>query len=414
MSDAQRAFYGWKLLFVLWLGLAVVMGSTVYGAGVINAAMAPALHLDRSSLGGGFALFQWMSGLPAPLVALCVNRKGARFTLALGSVILLAGAAAMALFVRTGLQFSLVFGVVIGLAAVTAGPLAAQAVVARWFTRRRARAMALLLTAPAFGGFVAAPLFNGVITAHHGDWRAGWWVIAGGAVLTGLASVFLVRNAPEDIGQAADGGGAVQGGPPPLPEGASPDMAAIVRTPAFLVMLLAVIGLFGGFMLFAAHGALHLRDVGFSPAQTAASVSVVFLSLLCGNLLFAAIGDHVQPRYLLTAAALMLGLGLLLVIKPAGAPGLYLYAVLLGGGFGLGFSSLMVLPGVLFGQQAYVSIIGMLLALSTTAGALAAFGAGVSFDHWGGYAIAFRVAAGLSLLGGVLALWLRPPPAPAG
>lgn len=407
MAEQDR-FYGWGLLVALWIVLLINMGFTVYGSSVINAAMAAQLGFDRSALGGAFAIFQWMSGLPGPLVAICVTRLGARSTLLLGSGLLVLGAACMALITETVLQFTLIFGVLMGLAAVVGGPLAAQATIARWFVRRRALAMSLTLTGPAIGGFVAPLLFDRVIANSGGDWRAGWWLVALGGAITALVTLFFVREAPaQDQGEAspvAASAGSVAREPAP-----SLEFGQVLRTPAFWLMIASLVGLFAGFMMFAAHGVIHLQDIGYTSAQAASSFSTMFLALLGGNLLFAILGDRIESRVLLSAALLVFAAGLLLAFGPSGVAGLYIYPVLLGGGFGFGFSTMMILPGQYFGDRAYVAIMGVILALSTTYGAIGAFGAGFSFDHFGSYAPAFYCVVVLSLVGAILALFLRAP-----
>src|SRR5208283_3795472 len=141
----------------------------VVGPSVINAYMAADLHLSRSTLGLSFAVFQWMAGIPALLVAMCVNRKGVRFTLTLGSLLLVLGAVVMALFVRTGAQAVLAFGVIIGLGVITGGPLASQAGISRWFVNRRAFAISVLLSGGSVGAFIAPTAVNRVIEACHGS-----------------------------------------------------------------------------------------------------------------------------------------------------------------------------------------------------------------------------------------------------
>ncbi len=117
----QASFYGWKLVVVLWLILFANMGFPMAGGSIANAYMASDLHLSRTTVGLAFAIFTWMVGLLAPLVALIVNKKGVRFTLLVGSLFLLAGSIIMALFVHTGAQLIAVFGVLIGLGSITGG-----------------------------------------------------------------------------------------------------------------------------------------------------------------------------------------------------------------------------------------------------------------------------------------------------
>src|SRR5215470_4226997 len=94
---ATTRFYGWKLLAAYWLVLFCVLGWPPYGSGVINYAMSQHLGFDRTMLGSLYSVLMFASGLPAPLVAMLVARKGIRFTLILGSLLLLAASLFMAL-----------------------------------------------------------------------------------------------------------------------------------------------------------------------------------------------------------------------------------------------------------------------------------------------------------------------------
>jgi len=152
----QTSFYGWKLLVVFWLILFTSFAFPLYGASVVNAYMATDLRMDRSALGLAYGLFQWMVGLPAPLVAILINKRGVRFTATLGCLIVLAGSLLMALAVRTTLEVNIVFSVIIGLGALAAGVLGAQSCIGQWFVKGKARAITLVHTGSGIGGFVAA------------------------------------------------------------------------------------------------------------------------------------------------------------------------------------------------------------------------------------------------------------------
>ena len=96
----KAGFYGWKLLAVFWLIVFTNFAFPLYGASVINTYMAADLHMNRAALGAAYGFFQWMVGLPAPLVAICINKKGVRFTMLAGCLTVLAGALLMAFAVR--------------------------------------------------------------------------------------------------------------------------------------------------------------------------------------------------------------------------------------------------------------------------------------------------------------------------
>ncbi len=416
--ERPRSFYGWKLLAALWLILLINLAFPLYGAGVVNTYMATALRFDRGTLGFGFAICQWMTGLPGPLVALCVNRLGARFTLALGTGFALAGALLMALLVHTGTQYELAFGLIVGAGIVTAGPIPTQSCIARWFTRRKALAISLLLTGPSIGGFIAPRVLDSLI-AHFGtNWRAGWWLMAGLSCAAMLLALAFVKESPAAIGQAPDGlaerSAEIEPGAPWAKRGVfrtAEDWAIgeVLRSRTIWLIILAALGFSTGYSVYLAHGVIHLRDLGYTPAQAASSFSIMMLAMLAGTLAVGAVGDRIEPRYLWAAGSASFGAGMLLSLHATGTAGLYVYAVFLGVGFGMAFASIMTLPANYFGAKAYPVIIGIVTAVGTTSGALGAFLAGYSYDHIGSYSPAFDVIAIACFAGSFLALLLMPP-----
>jgi MFS family permease len=73
----------------------------------------------------------------------------------------------------------------------------------------------------------------------------------------------------------------------------------------------------------------------------------------------------------------------------------------------------MALPANYFGMRAYAPVLGILMAVGTTAGAAGPFAAGYTFDHFGSYTPAFYWVSGLSFAAAVLLLFMRPPVKPA-
>ena len=107
---------------------------------------------------------------------------------------------------------------------------------------------------------------------------------------------------------------------------------------------------------------------------------------------------------------------MILALEASGVAGLYLYAVCLGVGFGASFSCLMTLPGNYYGARAYASVLGVMIAVGTTAGAGGPYLAGKVYDHYGSYAPTFYSVAGLSFAAAAALLFATPPvrrPAPS-
>jgi MFS family permease len=414
----EASFYGWKLVAVLWLILFANMGFPMISGSVANAYMASDLHLSRTTVGLAFAIFTWVVGLLAPFVALLVNKKGVRFTLLLGSLFLLAGCIFMALFVHTGAQLIAVFGVLIGLGAITGGLLPAVAGINRWFVKRKARAFSIIATAAAAGAIVAPPVLIYLIQSSHGNWRIAWWLSAALAAAAALLAALFVKESPADLGQLPDGSAGAADVAAAAASGNrlrvyrnSEDwtLAEALRTPALWWTIVAGLGFGAGFTLFAAHAVLHLRDQGLSPAQIASSLSLYALLNLCGMLFVGAIGDHIEPRLILSLSMLVEGIGLLMLLRASSAANLYLYPVFLGLGIGAASPSTLALLANWFGNKPYASLVGYISAAGFTFGAIASYGAGYAYDHFHSYALAFYPCSLCCFLGFVILLFVRPP-----
>src|SRR6516162_3978929 len=201
----RKAFYGWTLLFVFWVIIILNFAFPTFGTSVVNTYMAEAMHLSRSKLGLAFSVFSLMAGLPGPIVAASINKLGIRATLMIGTLLTSCGALLMAAYVKTTSQAILVLGLIVGAGAAMAGTVAPQVGVARWFHRKRARAMSLMLTASGIGGFIAVPTLNAVIARDQANWRAAWWLMASMSLLAAIVSALFVKNSPEQMGQVPDG-----------------------------------------------------------------------------------------------------------------------------------------------------------------------------------------------------------------
>jgi MFS family permease len=403
------------LLFIEFANFAFPL----YGSSVINAYMAAGLHFDRRTLGLAFAVFHWLHGVPAPLVALCVNRRGARFTLVTGGLLVAGGALLMSAFARTSTHVVLAYGIIIGLGTAAGGTLPAQSVASRWFVRKKARAIASLFVGLGVGGVIAPPLLNHVIAAAGGNWRAGWLIICGLSLLAALLAFCCVREKPSDLGQVPDG--ELKDPSKIVPARLSAHRAGVYKTteewtfsevwrsPVLWLMLIGSLGYSTGYPAFLAHGVVHLRDLGHTPAEAAYSLSIMVFAGLLGTLFVAAVGDQVDPKLIWSVALLVFGGGLVLAVHAKGAAGLYLYATLMGIGIGGLIPCMMTVPANYFGHKAYPSIIGVILAVGTTVGSLGSYAAGYAYDRFGSYAPVFYFAAALCLSGSILLACLKPP-----
>jgi MFS family permease len=410
----KTAFYGWKLVGAFWLIYMVNLAFPTYGSSVINAYMATNLHMDRQMLGTAFSVYMLMVGLPGPLIALMVNKIGVKPTLVMGSLSVLVGSLAMSFLVHTGWQAVVAFGVVIGFGSCAGGAIAQQAGIAQWFVKRRSLALSLMYSSGGIGGFIAAPLLDRAISGAGGNWRVGWWMVAGFAGLSAILSAVFVKERPSDLGQLPDGGESAEAAPQQshkLSVHRTTEewtFGEALRTRTLWMLFASSVGISIGFTLFLAHGVVHLRDLGHTPAAAAFSISIMTICTLLGKLT-ASFGDRIDPRYLWAGAMTCFGIGMILVVHATSAADLYPYAVLLGFGWGTTLVCMMAVPLNYFGVKAYPAVVGLMLMVQTPIGAIAPVVAGHLYDQTKTYGPSFYTTAVLCFAGSLLLLVTTPP-----
>ncbi len=420
----MNKFYGWQMLAAFWIVLFVNLAFPAYGAGVINNYMAIDLHLSRQMVGLPYSVYILMSGLPGPIAALCVNRRGIRFTIVLGGMLVIAGSLGMALLVSSGMGAVLAYGVLVGSGVAIGGVVPTQTGVARWFVRRRSLALSILLSGGGVGGFVAARLLDTVIHDHfHDNWRAGWWLLAGLAVVATFIGAVSAKERPEDLGQLPDGGAGTR----PAQEAGQPTAGAQVRaprsyitteqwtfsdalrSPTLWLMLVCALGVSSAFTILIPHASAHLHDLGHPLSAGAVAISTMTIASLLAKAVVATVGDIIDPRYVWATFTAVCAVGMLLVIDARSTVQLYLFAICVGSGFGAMIVCMMAVLSNYYGLKAYASIVGLAIAIQTGVSAVAPTLAGLLYDRTGSYTPAFYCASAICLAGAVTLLLIRPP-----
>ncbi|ABB32478.1 membrane protein, putative [Geobacter metallireducens GS-15] len=420
MAQQATRFYGWTLVG-MFFGIYFLNATFPYvGASVINSYMAESIGITKSIVGLGFSLFVLSSALSGPLVAYCVNKKGIRFTLASGGLIVAFGALLMALTVSKGWQYVLTFGVVIGTGVGLGTVIPIQTGVTNWFVRRRALAMSIALSAAGFGSFIAAPLLNKIIAASNGNWKNGWLVV----VATGLAAATIaaggVRNTPASMGQFPDG----------VPPGKSSENTArnaqvrssriyqssefwpvreVLKTKIFWLIIIASFSFLAVFNTCVAHGVIHLRSLGHSPQFAALSAGLLLLCSVGGKLFAGILGDRIEPRFILSAAVFSTLLGAVALANATNTAVVYLYACCVGVGFGASFVAMPTILANYYGVKSFAPLMGVALPLTNGGSAIAPLLAGIVYDRFGSYVLALYGGATIALLGAILVLFAKPP-----
>ena len=324
----------------------------------------------------------------------------------------------------TGLYigYSLVGGIGIGFSTL----LPAQAMPVFWFRRYRARATAIVLSGAAIVGFLWQPAAGLVLESW--DWRVGWRIVAGISLFVAAFAVLFIRNRPSEIGQRRDGlppGDAEMPAPggsgPPAAEGVgesgpeatgeSAPKGVVLRallTPQFWIATFATAANTVPWRVVSAHGGLHLEDLGFTTLAASAILGFRVGASLFGRL-SGSLGDFIAPTRVLALALLVNAVALSVFVSADSAVVAYPCVVAIGVGYGLAYTSEVVVFGWFFGRAAFVGTTSVRLALIGVIGALGPILAGAAADRTGSYAGTLWVLAAFAILGAASIWFCRPP-----
>ena len=414
----KEAFYGWKLVTVLWFLDFLNMGFPFYGGAVINTYMLKEISMSRSAFGLGFTLLNLFVGLPSMIVAASILRWGIRKTFGIGSGMILIGALWLSWMASRPWHYVVGFGVLIGTGISFGTIVPAATAVTRWFKRFRGRAMAVTLSASGFAGFVGAPLINRILAANGGNWRQAWFVVGGVAVLSGIVASLFIRERPEDLGQIADGrldshhsapGSAVHS----LVTQFQWTARQAFGTRAYWMIVLGGIACQFPFFFFTAHWLLHLKGAGVHAADAAWAMGLFSIGAVGGRLIGGWLMDRLTARvaFIMGLSCYFLGSVLAISVNPHALWIAYLAGILYGTGFGWTFICMNTATAHFYGPMAFPKLNGMAMLLTAVCCSPAGVIGGKLFDIYGNYTLAFEINMMIAA-GGIVALFFAIMPVP--
>jgi MFS family permease len=405
----QQKFYGWTLLAVLFSLDFVNMGFPVYGGTVINTYMLHQIQMSRSTLGLGFTFSNLFVGLSATIVAASILKWGVRRTFAIGSALICAGSLFLAFAASKPWHYLVGYGGIVGVGMGFGTLVPAGTAVTRWFKRYRGRAMGICLGASGIAGFVAAPLLNRILEASGGDWRVGWRIVAGVAVISGIVALLFVKERPEDLGQVPDGIPEAEPNANQRQPHAARELitayswtpAEAYRTKSYWLIVFAGITCQYPLFFFVAHWILHARGAGILASDAAWTMSWFAIGGIVGRVIGGWLMDTITGRY-----AFMIGLCLFIVgsflalkVNSNALAVAFAAAILYGLAFGWTFTCMNTCTAHFYGTAAFPKLNGTMILLTSVLASPAGFIGGKIFDNYGGYARAFELNALLAAIG---------------
>lgn len=402
-------YAGWWNLAAGFVCSVLLVGSTLYSFGLYVSPFSEAFGLTRAQANGGMMILAIAIAVWSPLVGSLLDRVPAAGIMCTGGGLLGVGLCTIAN--TTSLRWVCVaIAGPLALGIACAGPLAASTVVARWFRRRRGRAMGMVAVSTAAGGFVMTQV-GAYLILHYG-WRYALNATGVGAALI-VCSVALrfIRSRPSE--QELRSGGELQGTDDPelaAADGLEWSTGRLLRTPNFWLIA------FGAGVLLASDQALliskipYLLDIGIELQAASFLVACQSASAMAGKLGVGFAADRIDLRKLFAAVS---GAHLILLAALILKPGFWaLLAVFSCVGIAVGgvHPILTTLIASAFGSRSYGSVYGRMNLVMQPISLLALYFIGAVYDRSGVYDLAFWTFGGLVFVGMglIAAVRLRP------
>ena len=393
-------YYGYRIVAASFLIQGVTIGGN-FAYGVLFKELEAEFGWSRATIAGASSASLLVMGFVAVLAGRLNDRIGPRWLLTASALfyglgyLLFAG-------LQAPWQLFVVYGLLVGIGLST-HDVVTLSTVARWFTRRRGMASALVKVGTGCGQLLV-PLAVAALVAGFG-WRTACTVFGATALVLLAAAAQVMRRDPESMGLRADGAKADSSPATAKPD---PHAGAAARSPLFWILCSSQAIVFTCLITVTVHIVPHATDLGVSRAVAAGVISAIGAASVLGRLAVGGAIDRLGGRRALMGCYAAL-LASLVWLQFATAPWmLFAFAAVYGAAHGGFFTVMSPTVAEFFGTRVHGVLFGTVLMFGSIGGAIGPLAAGAVFDATGSYRVAFAVLLGLALTG--LALVSRLPP----
>ena len=400
-------FYGWYVVGAAGgvQFLAAILWMQSYGAYVVL--LQEEFGWSSALVAGAFALTRIESGILGPLQGWLADRYGPRAVLTFGTFLFGIG---FMLFsqVNSLLTFYLVFAL-IAVGSSLGGFATVMVALVNWFSRNRAKAVAISQMGYALGG-ICVPLV--IICLEAFGWRTTAFISGVIVLVAGLPMVQLVRHRPEEIGEIPDG--AVTG---PSDQqrnvfSKNRDFSAreAMRTASFWLISIGHACALLTVSSIMVHLVPHLTgSMNYSLAQAGLVVALMTGFQMTGQLVGGYLGDRFNKQVICVLCMFSHVLGLSLLAYSSSTWMVIVFTALHGLAWGIRGPLMVALRADYFGPSSFGTIMGfssLIVMLGMSAGPIFA---GYMADVYGNYQLGFTLLAAGAMLGSACFAFAGPP-----
>ncbi len=371
-------FYGWNVLGVGMLSMAMTMGVVFSAFSFFAVAWMEAFGTSRGETLLIMSVAQLLTGLLYPFTGRAMDRSSLRW-IGVAGIVCLGCGLLLSSFTTALWQLLVIYALLMASANALAGALYSQTVAARWFRGRRGLAIGISSIGSSLGALVFPLLVSTLLGVM--DWRQTLQLLAVVIPLIAIPLMLLiVADSPEQKGVEPD--------PELVPAKADGDPAwstkMILKERYFWAMLLALVPIIVTPVALTGNIAPYAQDLEISPQAAGGLMSIWALCNILGKVSFGWLADRIEQRvlYLFALVPSVAALFLLLLVPS------YFTLLLVMIAMGIGSGGYLPMVGMMisrhFGVLAYGAVVGLFL-MCTRATVLAPPGAGWVRDQFGSY-----------------------------
>jgi sugar phosphate permease len=398
----------------MWVVNFSTMATGNLNFGLFVLPMGDALGMSRSQFGWAVTTRRLSAGISSYVIGRLLDRYGPRVFTVISAVVI--GVALLGVSRATDPWHVIaLFGIVGVSGLATPQGIVTSVPVAKWFRRKRGRALALSTTGLGIGGVVIVPVTQ--LLLDHLGWRTTWAVLAIIFMLLAIpvAALFL-RRQPEDMGLEVDG-------EPEAPASASssqgevsdaPEAAWTVREALRTSTMWKLILVFGLAGLAQGGASVHripywIEEQGFAPQV----VSFSFSADAAGAATMALIAGWMADRLPIRSIAMVsyLGFAIAIWLMLEGRNEFFLFGSTIT--FGLSVGAGMIVHSYIFaayfGRAFLGSIRGLVLPIILVSNGIGAPLVGYLHDSTGSYTFSWWLILSLYLVAAVIIATVTPP-----
>jgi len=411
----RRWFYGWYIALGCACLMFVGVGVGYYGLPIILRPLKEEHGWSTTAVSWAPAIYFTVSGITSAFIGPYIDKNGPTKYMLVGTVASGISAAFIGL-VNELWQLYLVY-FVFAIAFGMSSGIAVNAIMTRWFVRKRALAMSISSTGVSLGGMILAPVASALVAT--GGLELATPILGLLLLVVALPVIlWLLVWEPAQMGLLPDGDTEAQAAVSNARPGMAAQYRAWTRSEAmrtvgfwaiFIAFLLVLIAQTG----YIIHQVNFLEDRLGSRSAAALTISVTAFGSVIARLVVGIFADNIDRRWLTVVLFVVQATATLLIIHTENVAATWVLTLIFGLTIGNIYMMQSLLVGEIFGMVSFGAVFGLISLAGMAGSGLGPIGVGVLEDATGSYTVPFTITAVLTYVAAIAVLFARPAKSPA-